>query len=242
MKRFINKAFDASIGKFIRLCQRSLAQRAPIHTVQDLIDQHAIVDSAEYAIKNFDRAMQFENQQDLRRFCLDQIEKLQLSDQRGVIAEFGVWKGESINFFAESCPNARVYGFDSFEGLEEDWYSFRLQKGTFNLNGKLPVVESNVKLLKGWFEDTMPEFIDELQNDQIHLLHMDADTYKPTNFVLNALRNNLRVGTIIIFDEYFGYTNWRSHEFRAFQEFVSSFGIEYKYIAHTSMQVAVEIL
>jgi hypothetical protein len=71
---------------------------------------------------------------------------------------------------------------------------------------------------------------------------MDADTYKPTNFVLNALRNNLRVGTIIIFDEYFGYTNWRSHEFRAFQEFVSSFGIEYKYIAHTSMQVAVEIL
>jgi hypothetical protein len=153
-----------------------------------------------------------------------------------------VWKGKSINFFAKSCPNDRVYGFDSFEGLEEDWYGFRIQKDYFNLNGNLPKVASNVILMKGWYEDTLPKFLEKLQNEQIHLLHMDSDTYKPTKFVLNTLTKNLKTGSIIIFDEYFGYSNWRRHEFRAFQEWCSSFGIKYKYIAHTSMQVAVKIM
>jgi hypothetical protein len=38
----------------------------------------------------------------------------------GVIAEFGVLKGKSINFLATKCPNAQVFGFDSFLGIEED--------------------------------------------------------------------------------------------------------------------------
>jgi hypothetical protein len=160
----------------------------------------------------------------------------------GRIAEFGVYKGKSINFFARSCPKAKVYGFDSFEGLEEDWYGFRLQKGFFSTNGQLPKCERNVILVKGWFEDTLPKFCRELKGEQIQLLHMDADTYKPTSYVLNSLTKNLGKGTIIIFDEYFGYSSFRLHEFKAWQEFVNSEGIKYQYIGYTELQVAIEIL
>jgi len=99
-----------------------------------------------------------------------------------------------------------------------------------------------VNLVKGWFEDTLPEFCAELKQEKILLLHMDADTYKPTAYVLSSLLNNLGKGTIIIFDEYFGYPNFRLHEFKAFQELVNFNGLKYKYIGYTEMQVAVEIL
>jgi len=62
------------------------------------------------------------------------------------------------------------------------------------------------------------------------------------NYVLKTLSKNLGAGTIIIFDEYFGYPNFRLHEFKAWKEFVNSTGIKYRYIGYSEQQVAVEIL
>jgi hypothetical protein len=81
-----------------------------------------------------------------------------------------------------------------------------------------------------------------LNHSKIQILHLDADTYKPTAYVLKTLSKNLAAGTIIIFDEYFGYPNFRSHEFKAWNEFVVSAGINFRYIGYTEMQVAIEIL
>jgi hypothetical protein len=239
MKSLIFRVFYLTVGKVIRLFQRTLIPPNSSQGVFDLINQKALQDSAQYAIDNFSKAMQFYTRPELWSYCLNRIPQLQTG---GVIAEFGVWKGESINFFAKSCPKSRVFGFDSFEGLEEDWYGFRLQKGFFSTNGQLPKCESNVNLVKGWFEDTLPKFCAELQQEKILLLHMDADTYKPTAYVLSSLSNNLGKGTIIIFDEYFGYPNFRLHEFKAWQELVDSRGLKYRYIGYTEMQVAIEIL
>jgi len=239
MKSMIFRIFNSTAGKMIRLIQRTLIPRNSIQGVFHLINQQALQDSAQYAANNFSNAMQFDKRTELWSYCLSRISRLQTG---GIIAEFGVWKGESINFFAKNCPRAKVFGFDSFEGLEEDWYGFRIQKGFFNMNGQLPKCESNVTLVKGWFEDTLPKFCEELQQEIIPLLHMDADTYKPTAYVLNSLLSNLGRGTIVIFDEYFGYPNFRQHEFKAWQEFVNSNGINYAYIGYTEMQVAIEIL
>lgn len=162
--------------------------------------------------------------------------------KEGLIAEFGVWKGESINFFARESPNSLIYGFDSFEGLEEDWYGFRLTRGTFSTNGRLPEVEPNVILIKGWFEETVPKFVKEIGDMKLRIVHMDADTYKPTSFVLRSIRKNLATGSIIIFDEFFGYENWQLHEFKAWHELVKESGLNFKYIAYTEMQVAVQII
>jgi hypothetical protein len=59
---------------------------------------------------------------------------------------------------------------------------------------------------------------------------------------LSSLANNFEKGTIIIFDEYFGYTGWRHHEFKAWQELVKYKGLEYRYIGYTDLAVAVKIL
>ena len=232
--------FDSSFGRVTRLFQRSLTNPAP-YTVLELVAQNAIRESAEYAIKNFGEAMIFDSRSELWSHCVDSIPELH-SLGGGIIAEFGVYKGQSINFFAKKCPNSRVFGFDSFEGLEENWYGFRMIKGAFNTYGRMPKVESNVKLINGWFEDTLPNFIQVLNQEQISILHMDADTYKPTKYVLNALHKNLGTGSIIIFDEYFGYPNWVLHEMKAFQEFINTFSINYRFVGYSQSQVAVEIL
>jgi len=185
--------------------------------------------------------MMFEFREDLWNYSLQQIPELQTSSE--IILEFGVYKGHSINYFAQKKPNSKVFGFDSFEGLEEDWYGSELPKGFFNLFGKLPRVENNVQLYKGWFDQTLPTFItDTLGNKNIHLLHIDCDTYKPTFFVINSLLGNLTRGSIIIFDEYIGYPGWELHEFKAFKEIVNLNKIKYRYIAYTETSVALQIL
>jgi predicted O-methyltransferase YrrM len=161
----------------------------------------------------------------------------------GIFLEFGVYQGESLNYIAKRLDNFRSYGFDSFYGLEEDWTGLSLKTGHFSTNGILPKVEPNVTLIQGWFQETLPKFLDEINNQQIDLLHMDADTYTPTKFVLTRLNKNIRQGTIIIFDEYFGYSpKWQIHEYKAFQEFCNEFNFHYKVIAYTNIQIAVVIL
>jgi hypothetical protein len=240
MKNLIFRIFYLTVGRVVRLLQRTLIIRHSPQGVFHLIHQQALQDSAQYAVNNFSKAMQFDKREELWSYCLNRLPQLQTGGE--VIAEFGVWKGDSINFFARNCPKAKVFGFDSFEGLEEDWYGARFQKGFFSTNGQLPICERNVSLINGWFEDTLPKFCRELQGEKIQLLHMDADTYKPTAYVLNSLTKNLGKGTIVIFDEYFGYSSFREHEFKAWQEFVNSEEIKYQYIGYTEMQVAIEIL
>jgi len=253
MKSFVFKIFNKTFGMIVRTIQRTLIQPNP--RPKDpimIINEEAMQDSANYGIKNFSGALQFRTLESFWIYCLGKSSSLHLEVSNstkgknflgsGIIAEFGVFKGKSINFFATKCPNARVFGFDSFLGLEEDWGGWILSAGHFSTNGVLPKCASNVKLNKGWFVDTVPIFKNELQDEVISLLHIDSDTYKPAKYVLNALAENLKSGSIIVFDEYFGYTGWRLHEFKAFQEFVLEHNVKYRYIGYSKEQVAVEIL
>ena len=104
--------------------------------------------------------------------------------------------------------------------------------------GKLPKVKSNVTLIKGWYNESLPGFIAQLGDKQIDVLHLDSDTYTPTAFVLNSLVDNLRSGSIVIFDEFFGYPNWENFEFKAWNEFNSTYKISAKCIAFSKNQVA----
>ena len=71
--------------------------------------------------------------------------------------EFGVASGRTINYISKFTKD-KVYGFDSFEGLPEKWRD-GFNKGAFNRNGILPEVNNNVELIKGWFDETLPNFI-----------------------------------------------------------------------------------
>ena len=69
---------------------------------------------------------------------------------------------------------------------------------------------------------------------------MDMDTYTPTKYALNKIKPFLQSGSIILFDEFYGFPNWQQHEYKAFTEVLNE--KEYKYIAFCESEVAVEIL
>jgi hypothetical protein len=49
----------------------------------------------------------------------------------GLVMEYGVASGHTINQIADGFPHRTVYGFDSFQGLPEDWTSGQ-NKGHFS--------------------------------------------------------------------------------------------------------------
>ena len=247
MKYRLFNVFNMTLGRIFRAIQMTLNRNLVPAGVHHLVNQTALQESANFAVKNFQNALIFNTREQLWEYVISIVKVSQHSfgnttPRGGVITEFGVWKGESINFFAKHCAEHEVFGFDSFEGLEENWSGYRLQKGFFSTNGVMPRCEPNVKLLKGWFEDTVPGFLNQIGEAKISLLHLDADTYKPTAYVLGALARNIQRGTVILFDEFFGYPNYQSHEYRAWHEFLESYSFSFRYIAYTEKQVAVEIM
>ncbi len=159
--------------------------------------------------------------------------------QNGLILEFGVFSGRTINLLA-SVESGPIFGFDSFEGLPEAWRP-DFPAGAFRLQ-TLPAVAPNVELLVGWFEASLPGFL-AAHPGPVSFLHVDCDLYSSTKTVLHYLRGRIVPGTIIVFDEYFNYVGWRNHEFKAFAEFIAETGLAFRFIGAvpTHQQVGVVI-
>lgn len=151
----------------------------------------------------------------------------------GLILEFGVAGGNSIRKIATRAAPRPVNGFDSFEGLPEDWAGHLEQKGAFTQKSKLPEVPENVSLHVGWFDKTLPGFLEQ-HDEKAALIHIDCDLYGGTKYILDTLSDRLQRGTVIMFDEYFNYPSWRHHEYKAWQEYVTAHDVKYTYIAFTA--------
>jgi hypothetical protein len=153
--------------------------------------------------------------------------------------EFGVFKGHSINFFSKFVK--KIYGFDSFEGLREDWAGFTNPMGTFNLNKKIPKLNKNVIPIVGWAQDTLKLFLYD-NKKEINFVHMDMDTYETTKFVLENIKPYLSKKCIILFDELYNYPGFEAGEYKALKETFNE--NEYKYILFSKdgTQVAIQII
>jgi hypothetical protein len=172
------------------------------------------------------------------------LQGLKLAPADGLVAEFGVWRGSTINVIAERVgERTTVHGFDSFEGLPEDWQG-PFRKGLFHMQGQLPDVRANVELHPGWFHVTVPQFAAEHPGTPIGFLHVDCDLYSSTKTIFDNLGDRLRPGSIIVFDEYFNYPGWRQHEYKAFQELVAKHALRYRYVAYSTRDwnTAVQII
>lgn len=202
----------------------------PVHGVEVL----AYEETMDYVKQNMLGIMTFMTPSQLLTHAIENI------SVEGDVWEFGVYKGGSINHIAKQLPHKKVYGFDSFEGLPENWYSSALTKGTFSVDGKLPRVQKNVTLHKGWFNETLPAWKQD-HKEKPCLIHIDCDIYSATKTIFDELGNRIQTGTIIVFDEYFNYPDWQNGEFKAFQEFVKKYSITYEYIGFSRMQAAVKI-
>ncbi len=161
--------------------------------------------------------------------------------ERGLVLEFGVFSGNSINYIA-SKKNWIVDGFDSFEGLPENWRD-GYDRGFFSVNA-LPNVPANVRLHRGWFQDSIPRFLESLgdKGTPISYLHIDCDLYSSTKTIFEFLGNRIVSGTVIVFDEYFNYDGWEDGEFLAFKEFVKLNSIKYEYLTYNSTHEQVAVI
>jgi hypothetical protein len=144
--------------------------------------------------------------------------------------EFGVFEGYSIRYFSERLhnPASRFFGFDSFEGLPEQWAG--MNAGTFSTNGRMPqIADPRVSFVRGWFQDSLPGFLDDRSHDApaggTVFVHFDADLYSSTLFLLATLWSRFG-GYDFCFDEFMG------HELRAVHDAAGAFPSETEYLAY----------
>jgi predicted O-methyltransferase YrrM len=190
-------------------------------------------DSATYVSEHMPTAMKVPGKENHLRFALERAGD-------GLVLEFGVFRGQSVNAIAAALPDRTVHGFDSFEGLPEAWPGYNVGAQHFDQGGRLPDVADNVELHRGWFEDSLPAFLAG-HPGAVAFVHVDCDLYSSTKTVFDALAERMRPGTVIVFDEYHNFPYWREHEHRAFMEFCAEHDVEYEYISFNNLQAAARI-
>jgi hypothetical protein len=152
------------------------------------------------------------------------------NDVSNVWAEFGVLYGISARYFQSRLPDdGRLLLYDSFEGIPEDWGPHKA--GHFAVDRVPTFDDDRVEVMKGWFRDTLP------LNEPVGLVNIDCDLYSSTKEVLNGI--SVIPGTVILFDELFGYDGWEDNEYKALMEW----DVPYKFIARDGRYAAaIEVL
>jgi hypothetical protein len=179
--------------------------------------------------------------------------------------EFGVHEAKDICRISEFVRekelksklkrgSVRIHGFDSFEGLPEDWDNGQRSEdgnllyhaGKFDLGKVVPALSGvrdelklmhpeieNVELHQGWFEDTVPAFFDR-HSAPVAFVHADADLYGSTmTFLEEMCRRQLLVkGTVITFDEFSNFENWKEGEYLAWTQIVERYHLKFRYICY----------
>lgn len=167
------------------------------------------------------------NWSNVSRFLYFQRVYNQITNIEGDIVECGVRGGRSLlnlaYLIADEGKERTLWGFDSFEGLPQPSQHDTRTKGLpkkgamktdiaraknrFKNNGLAGTFsESNLKLVKGFFNNSLPQW-----DGKIALLHIDADLYDSYRTVLGELYSKVTPGGVVMFDEYCGpedHRNW----------------------------------
>jgi hypothetical protein len=130
---------------------------------------------------------------------------------RGHIVEFGAYRGGNAMFMAKICqelhPQINVYAFDTFEGMpdtdpDRDAHS----AGDFNDVAYDELQEmihhhglTNLKLVKGLFEDTAEEVLQDI--GQVALNHIDCDIYSAVAYSYEVTKPYMVPGGYWVLDD-----------------------------------------
>jgi O-methyltransferase len=140
----------------------------------------------------------------------------------GIVVECGVWKGGMIAAIAKVVGNKHVYHlFDSFEGLPtvkeidgekaKQWQQNTSSKFYYdNCKSTINEVEKSMRksgiseytIHKGWFDNTIPVFSENLRNP-IAILRLDCDWYDSVYLCMKHLFPFVSKNGIIIIDDYY---------------------------------------
>jgi methyltransferase family protein len=146
-------------------------------------------------------------------FALFEVARRRVVGQAPLYLEFGVFEGRSLRWWSSHLtqPGARLVGFDSFEGLPENWRP-GIDAGHFQTGQPPEIDDSRVSFEVGWFDDTLPQF--KVPDHDQMIVNVDSDLYSSAATVLHWAEPYLRPGTLIYFDEFPD----RDHEMKAFNE------------------------
>jgi hypothetical protein len=167
-------------------------------------------------------------------------------DSDELLLDLGVWLGWSTRLTSDASDRT-VFGFDTFEGLVEDWQiddQAVIKSGTFSLaeplaqrfirdtgvslrDGVPDALGRKVQFIKGSTYETLDPFLADRPAAPIRLFHMDLDTYESCLHGLETCKDHFVEGSILVFDEYL-VTNG---EMLAFYEFQSKYELEWRYRA-----------
>ena len=192
------------------------------------------------------------------RFVVSLVPAALYDSERAMWMEFGVRDGSSLRFLANlTGPAQRWHGFDSFKGMPESaidttktWRRGQLtpRSGPFQRVGRealrLPLVPANVRLHPGWFNETLPPFLDRVAGGGhrrachwVAFMHLDADIYESTHLALMSVcsRGMLRAGTLLSFDEIFAtgssLEQTLQHEWRALNDAAKACGFSFVFVS-----------
>lgn len=162
--------------------------------------------------------------QELHKFVSD---KYNLANTPIQYYEFGVAAAHSFKWWLNECQNEQsiFYGFDTFEGLPESWHVY--SKG--DMSADIPEIDDKrANFIKGLFQDTFFKFLKSNPPTEgvRKVIHLDADLYSSTLFILTSFAPYLKSGDIIFFDEF----NVPNHEYAAWEQFTKSFYVDYDVI------------
>lgn len=224
----IDKKFARTVNKIVAAMPDNVIHALRIYNSDMLARQQAAAsdESIIYIAEHMGQAHALTDRLELLSYAIDKIPELPTD---ALYLEFGVYKGQSINHVAPLLAPRCIHGFDSFHGIPEPWNEY--PAGALTLEGKLPVVEDNVQLHVGLYDETLRPFL-EAHGGPIAYCHIDCDLYSSTKTVLSQIEDRLVPGSILVFDEYINHIEWRNHEFKAFQEFVAETGLRYSYLAY----------
>lgn len=191
-------------GYFTHLMSRSMAEQA-----------------RDYPVLRYD----YPERHKLYRFVNDTVLKGRPIDY----LEFGVYQGDSLRQWLaiNPDPRSRFFGFDSFEGLPEDWLSGDKQKGAFTCGGSVPDLgDPRAAIVKGWFNQTLEPFLADFKVKNQLVVHMDADLFSSTLYVLMTLNRIVAKGAVFVFDDF----NPRD-DFAAFHNYLRACGRKWRILA-----------
>lgn len=204
------------IGRFVKALLVGIGGRC---SKKLLIQLQAVVNYMKIGQWMAERGFEFERRVSTRWAVFDAvIDKVR--DRRVLYLEFGVFRGGTTRYWSANLkhPESVLHGFDSFEGLPEDWGPHG--KGHFSVQGAIPVIDDlRVKFFKGWFDQVLPNYV--LPPHDVLVIILDADLYSSTKFVLESLQSHIKAGAYIYFDE----MNQIEHEPKAFDEFIRKTGM-----------------
>lgn len=194
--------YAKDIGATVTLhVKNSEGQMQPAHHLRNILE--------------FPHSMIGRKRVDNLHYC---IEKVLSDDIPGDLIETGVWRGGATILMrgilaAHNVIDRTVWVADSFEGLPSPTLKqdqgINLTKDYFpvlsvgldkvkELFLRYDLLDDQVRFLKGWFKDTLPE----AQIEQLSILRLDGDLYESTMDAFRALYDKVSIGGFVIIDDY----------------------------------------